>query len=219
MTGTHDKIRAEDQPDSTSAARAGHLFVLSAPSGAGKTTLCRLILPRLENMHFSVSYTTRPPRPGEIEGKDYHFISKQDFEKMIEKNLWAEWAKVHDNYYGTSSQDLQRDLDSGYDVLLDIDVKGMRQIVSRFPQTITIFIMPPSLRELQRRLEKRNSDGQKIIDRRLKTAAEEIALRHEYNYIIVNDSLDKAANRLLEVIENNRRPPGSGDNYNPESIS
>jgi guanylate kinase len=216
MPKADDKTRPENQPDSSASASTGRLFVISAPSGAGKTTLCRLILPRLENMHFSVSYTTRPPRPGETEGKDYHFISRQDFEKMIEKNLWAEWAKVHDNYYGTSCRDLQRDLESGYDVLLDIDVKGMRQIVSRFPQTITIFIMPPSLRELQRRLEKRNSDGQKIIDKRLKAAAEEIALRHEYDYIIVNDSLDKAAGRLLEVIENNRRPSGRKDNYNPK---
>lgn len=216
MPKTGDKTRPENQTDIPASARSGRLFVLSAPSGTGKTTLCRLILPRLENMRFSVSYTTRPPRPGEIEGKDYHFISRQGFDEMIEKNLWAEWAKVHDNYYGTSSQDLQRDLESGYDVLLDIDVKGMRQIVSKFPQTITIFIMPPSLRELQRRLEKRNSDGQKIIDKRLKAAAEEIALRHEYDYIIVNDSLDKAANRLLEVIDNNRGPSGRKDNYNPK---
>lgn len=192
--------------------KTGQLFVLSAPSGTGKTTLCRRILPKLENMLFSVSYTTRPPRPGETEGKDYHFISRAEFEQMIRENRWAEWAKVHDNYYGTCADDLNRDLAAGHDVLLDIDVRGARQIVARFAQSVTIFIMPPSLEDLRKRLEKRGSDDQQTIEKRLHAAAGEMACRHEYGYIIVNDRIERAAAELLAVIENNRQPVGCRSN-------
>lgn len=188
--------------------RTGRLFVLSAPSGTGKTTLCRRILPQLENIVFSVSYTTRPPRAGETDGKDYHFISAGRFEQMIREGRWAEWARVHDNYYGTSADDLARDLAAGYDVLLDIDVIGARQIVERFAECVTIFIMPPSLQDLRKRLEKRGSDDEQTIEKRLRAAAEEMASCHEYNYIIVNDRIERAAQELLAVIENNRQPVG-----------
>ncbi len=206
MTEPDAKNRSKKLPNSSAGGRTGRLFVLSAPSGTGKTTLCRRILPRLENMRFSVSYTTRPPRPGEISGKDYHFISRQVFEEMIRKNHWAEWAKVYDNYYGTSAKDIERDLASGYDILLDIDVNGMRQIISRFPQSVTIFIMPPSLEDLRHRLEKRGSDEAGVIDKRLKAATREIACRYEYGHIIVNDRVERAACQLLAVIENSRQP-------------
>ncbi|MFW6284187.1 MAG: guanylate kinase [Desulfosalsimonas sp.] len=195
--------------------RTGRLFVLSAPSGTGKTTLCRRILPQLESIVFSVSYTTRPPRVGETDGKDYHFISAARFEQMIRENRWAEWARVHDNYYGTSADDLARDLAAGFDVLLDIDVKGARQIIERFAQCVTIFIMPPSLDALRKRLEKRGSDDTLIIEKRLQAAAGEMACRHEYQYIIVNDRIERAAQELLAVIENNREPVGC--HFNPES--
>lgn len=195
--------------------RTGRLFVLSAPSGTGKTTLCRRILPRLERIVFSVSYTTRPPRAAETDGKDYHFISAASFEQMIRENRWAEWARVHDNYYGTSADDLDRDLAAGYDVLLDIDVRGARQIVERFTGSVTIFIMPPSLDDLRKRLEKRGSDDEQTIEKRLRAAAEEMACRHEYRYIIVNDRIERAAQELLTVIENNRQPVGC--HFNPDS--
>ncbi|MFW5930596.1 MAG: guanylate kinase [Desulfosalsimonas sp.] len=185
-------------------AKTGRLFILSAPSGTGKTTLCRRILSAFPDMKYSVSYTTRPPRNGEADGKDYHFISRQDFEQMIRENRWAEWAKVHENYYGTSADLLEKELYAGNDVLLDIDVNGARQIIRRFPESVPVFIMPPSMGELCRRLKKRDSDRPEVIEKRLRAAQEEMACRNEYRHVIVNDDLEETVEKLASLIEEYR---------------
>ncbi|MFW6333824.1 MAG: guanylate kinase [Desulfosalsimonas sp.] len=185
-------------------AKTGRLFILSAPSGTGKTTLCRRILSAFPDMKYSVSYTTRPPRNGEADGKDYHFISRQDFEQMIRENRWAEWAKVHENYYGTSADLLEKELYAGNDVLLDIDVNGARQIIRRFPESVPVFIMPPSMGELCRRPKKRDSDRPEVIEKRLRAAQEEMACRNEYRHVIVNDDLEETVEKLASLIEEYR---------------
>jgi guanylate kinase len=140
----------------------GHLFILSAPSGAGKTTLAKAVLDRFGHMLYSISYTTRKPRKGEQNGVDYHFITRDLFKKYINKGKWAEWAQVHGNYYGTSSEFIDKGLASGDDILLDIDVQGTRKIIERYPESITIFIMPPSLDTLRRRLQRRATDARRL---------------------------------------------------------
>lgn len=185
-------------------AKTGRLFILSAPSGAGKTTLCRRILSAFPDIRYSVSFTTRPPRNGETEGKDYHFISRQEFERMIRENRWAEWAKVHGNYYGTSADLLEEDLSKGRDVLLDIDVNGARQIIRRFPESMPIFIMPPSMDALRQRLKKRGSDPPEVIENRLRTAEKEIACSNEYRHVIVNDDLEETVEKLTALIKSYR---------------
>ncbi len=190
--------------------RAGVLYVISAPSGAGKSTLCGEIRHRFPKMHYSVSRTTRAPRPGETHGVDYFFISREEFETGIAENRWAEWAKVHDNYYGTSARDIDAGLSSGKDILLDIDVQGARQIVKRYPGAVTIFIMPPSMEELRHRLESRATDSPQTIDKRLKNAVGEMAQRHEYRHIIINDDLKQAVDRLVALIAS----PKSGKTSN-----
>ena len=182
----------------------GHLFILSAPSGAGKSTLCRAVLKRFPDILYSISYTTRPPREGERDGVDYHFIADDEFEKGIARNRWAEWAKVHNNYYGTSADLLNRALAGGQDILLDIDVQGMRQIVKRYPAGITIFIMPPSLEILRLRLEKRGTDSPEIIALRLKNAQKEMALKDQYRHLVTNAQLTDAVAELLGIFEKYR---------------
>ncbi len=178
----------------------GALFIISAPSGAGKTTLCHYVRERFTDMVYSVSYTTRSPRPGEQQGADYHFISEDEFECGIRNSQWAEWAKVHDNHYGTSAVFLDHVLGQGGNVLLDIDVQGTRQILKRYPQAVTMFIMPPSLDELRIRLLDRAADSPETIAKRLKNAALEMALSHQYRHIIVNDLLDDAVEQLVSII-------------------
>jgi len=182
----------------------GRLFILSAPSGAGKTTLRYAILDRFPEMIYSVSYTTRKPRPGEKNGKDYYFIAKEDFEKKIEKDQWAEWAKVHGNYYGTPAEFLDKGLAMGFEILLEIDVQGAILILERYPESITIFIMPPSLKILKQRLEQRGADSEEVIENRLLNAEKELAQKNIYHHIIVNDQLPKAIEELVSVIEKYR---------------
>ncbi|MDM8540794.1 guanylate kinase [Desulfococcaceae bacterium HSG9] len=179
----------------------GVLFIISAPSGAGKTTLCRYVRERFTDMVYSISYTTRALRPGDVEGADYYFITKDEFERGILNSQWAEWAEVHGNYYGTSATFLDRILNKGGKVLLDIDVQGSQQILKCHPQAVTIFIMPPSLDELRSRLQNRASDSPEIIAKRIKNAILEMEMRHQYRHIIVNDRLNDAVERLLSVIE------------------
>jgi len=176
------------------------LFVVSAPSGAGKTTLCRAMLRRFPKLAYSVSYTTRPPRRGERHGVDYFFISTEDFRKGIDAGAWAEWANVHGNYYGTSLRQIETNLAAGRDMLLDIDVQGACQIVEKFPLSITIFIMPPSLEVLAERIRARRTDSRAVIARRLANARREIAKKDCYRYCIVNDRLDAAKESLAAVI-------------------
>ncbi len=178
----------------------GNLFILSAPSGAGKTTLCRALLERFPDIVYSISYTTRPPRGNEINGKDYFFIEKNVFEDKIKQGDWAEWAEVHGNYYGTSRQFLVASMEKGVDILLDIDVQGTRRILEHFPDSVTIFIMPPSMDILRIRLESRATDSQEVIQRRLRDARKEIEQRHIYRHIIINDKLEDAVNSLIRIV-------------------
>ncbi len=186
-------------------SRRGYLFILSAPSGAGKTTLCRAVRKRFADLRYSVSHTTRSPRAGETDGIDYFFMPKNRFKEGIARGRWAEWAQVHGNYYGTSAEFLDGELAAGSDVLLDIDVQGACQIVQRYPQSITIFVMPPSLEVLRQRLEARGSDSPQSMALRLDNAAKEMAKKSAYQHVIVNDSLPQAIDELILLIGSYRQ--------------
>lgn len=185
-------------------AARGHLFIVSAPSGAGKTTLCQALMQRFPDLWYSVSYTTRLPRSGERDGVDYHFISVAEFTAGRQKGQWAEWACVHGNYYGTSAAVLQQGLDAGRDILLDIDVQGMRQIVKRFPESVTIFVMPPSLEILRQRLARRCTDSRQQIEQRMETAKQEMAGKDQYRHVIVNDDLSRAIETIVGLVQGYR---------------
>src|SRR5512137_512938 len=154
--------------------RQGVLFIISAPSGAGKTTLCKEVVDIFQNLRHSVSYTTRSPRPGEVHGRDYIFVSPAEFEKMISAGEFAEWAEVHGNLYGTAIKTLDEYRSRGIDVILDIDCQGARQLKERYGEGVFIFILPPSFHELRRRLDVRNSDSDEVKERRIRNAADEI---------------------------------------------
>jgi guanylate kinase len=184
--------------------KKGRLFIISAPSGAGKTTLRRSVLERFTDMLYSVSYTTRPPRNGEQHRIDYYFISQKEFKKGINSGKWAEWAEVHGSYYGTSAEFLDSGLAAGKDILLDIDVQGTIQILKRYPDTITIFVMPPSLQILRQRLELRGTDSKEVIERRLCNAQGEMNQKGVYHHVIVNDDLKTARQQLISLIQKYR---------------
>ncbi len=186
--------------------RKGRLFVISAPSGTGKTTLCRLLMDAFKGISYSVSHTTRKPREGEVQGKDYHFVSIPDFERMIHDGGLVEWAKVHDNYYGTSLAFITDSLENGRDILLDIDVQGAANIRTAYPEAVTIFIMPPSLDALKERLEKRGTDRPEVIATRLGNAVTEMARKEFYTHVIVNDCLETAKNELFSVVRSYLEP-------------
>ena len=194
------KIHPLTENEKPAPQHRGHLFILAAPSGAGKTTLCKAILNRYRDMLYSVSYTTRAPRPGEVNGVDYYFISKEKFIKDIENNKWAEWAQVHGNFYGTPAEFLNKSLSKGQDVLLDIDIQGTVQVLDRYADTITFFILPPSLEILKKRLESRGTDSAGTISARLVNAKEEISKKNLYHHVIVNDQLSSAVSELLSII-------------------
>ena len=184
--------------------KRGHLFIISAPSGAGKTTLVKAVLQQFRDVLYSISYTTRKPRVEERDGIDYHFISKQDFKKGIHKGRWAEWAEVYGNYYGTSAEFIEKSLSSGCDILLDIDVQGTLQILKHYPDSVTIFIMPPSMNALRKRLEMRGSDSQAVIEKRLLHARKEMTQKKMYRHIIVNDVLSEAIKELSAIFKKYR---------------
>jgi guanylate kinase len=179
---------------------AGTLFVVSAPSGAGKTTLVHRLIASDPLLRLSVSYTTRAPRPGEQNGVHYHFVSPAQFRTMVENGAFLEWAEVHGNYYGTARAWVEAELTAGRDVLLEIDWQGARQIKARFPACVTIFILPPSFAELEARLRKRASDSDAVIAKRLANAHEELRHVHEFEYAIINDRLDVATQELIAVV-------------------
>jgi guanylate kinase len=181
-------------------SRRGTLFVVSAPSGAGKTTLCREIRLRLPDLAYSVSVTTRPPRPGEIDGADFRFVGAPEFRAMLARGEFAEWATVHGNLYGTRARALEDALTTGRDVLLDIDTQGAAQLRARYPDAVLIFILAPSVKELEQRLRERRSDMDADIERRLVRAREEIALWRQYDYLIVNRDVKEAMEQLESII-------------------
>jgi len=178
----------------------GSIFIVSAPSGAGKTTLCKKIVNTVDKLRQSVSFTTRKPRKGEVNGVDYSFISRGKFGKMIERGDFVEWAEVHGNLYGTSGERLENILDSGSDVILDIDTQGANQIRKSFSGGIFIFILPPSMGALRQRLENRGSNSKEDTERRLKRAADEIRDYDKYDYVIVNDILKNSLRKLESII-------------------
>lgn len=185
-------------------SKSAHLFIIAAPSGAGKTTLCHEVRKRFSDMLYSISYTTRPLRKGEQEGVDYHFITAGDFEDGIADGKWAEWASVHGNYYGTSANFLDKGLADGQDILLDIDVQGTRQILEHYPNSVAIFILPPSLEVLEQRLIARGTDSAQNISVRLQNAKKEMAQKDIFHHTIVNDQLSKAISQLISIIQGYR---------------
>lgn len=182
---------------------AANLFIISSPSGAGKSTLLNRLFNELSEKHsmmFSISHTTRGMRPGETNGKEYHFVSTEEFKKMIERKAFLEWAQVFDNFYGTSRETIEKSLSNGTDVFLDIDWQGARQIKEQFPAVRTIFILPPSLKILKERLIGRNQDSAEVIENRMNKAQNEIIHYDEYDYVIVNDDLNDAYEQLKSII-------------------
>ena len=182
------------------AQTRGNLFILSAPSGAGKSSLIGALLKKHSDMKVSVSHTTRSPRPGEENGVHYHFVSVDEFKALIEKNDFFEWAQVFDNYYGTSKQAIESQLDAGIDVFLDIDWQGAQQVRKIMPSVQTIFILPPSKAELEQRLNNRGQDSADVIASRMAKAQSETSHFNEYDFVIVNDDFDTAFGDIETIV-------------------
>ena len=178
----------------------GILFIVSAPSGAGKTSLVSALLASNKEIDLSVSYTSRPPRPGETDGKDYHFVSRETFLDMDKHGDFLESAEVYGNLYGTSQSWLKSKTDNGRDILLEIDWQGATQVRNKFPGCIGIFILPPSLKALEDRLNGRKQDSAEVIARRIASAKEDVAHVAEFDYVIINDKLDEALQQLNAVV-------------------
>jgi len=185
-------------------SRRGTLFVVSAPSGAGKTTLCRELRERVPGLAYSVSVTTRTPRPGEVQGHDFRFVTETEFRAMLARDEFAEWATVHGNSYGTRARPVEEALARGQDVLLDIDTQGAAKLRSRYPEAVLIFIVAPSMAELEQRLRERRSDGDQEIARRLRRARDEVALWRMYDYLVVNQDVKEALEQLAAIIQAER---------------
>ncbi|HMT80197.1 MAG TPA: guanylate kinase [Azonexus sp.] len=183
---------------------AGNLYVVAAPSGAGKTTLVRLLLEQEAAVQLSISYTTRAPRVGEVNGREYHFVDATEFQAMIAREEFLEWAEVHGNFYGTSKKWIADQLAADRDVLLEIDWQGAQQVRKLFPQAIGVFILPPSMDELTRRLTGRGTDSADVISRRLAAAQAEMRHVGEFDYVIINDQLARALDDLRAVVRASR---------------
>jgi guanylate kinase len=183
---------------------AGNLYVVAAPSGAGKTTLVRLLLEQEAAVQLSISYTTRAPRVGEVNGREYHFVDATEFQAMIAREEFLEWAEVHGNFYGTSKKWIADQLAADRDVLLEIDWQGAQQVRKLFQQAIGIFILPPSMDELTRRLTGRGTDSAEVISRRLAAAQAEMRHVGEFDYVIINDQLTQALDDLRVVVRASR---------------
>ena len=177
----------------------GVLYIVSAPSGAGKTSLVKALLKTDPAIRLSVSYTTRPPRPGETDGRDYHFVDRQRFETMLAEGEFLEHAEVYGNFYGTSKGSISRDLNAGRDILLEIDWQGAAQVRAHFPESASIFILPPSFNALRIRLKGREQDSEEVIERRLAAAAHDVAHADAFDYIMVNDDFDHALQDLVAI--------------------
>jgi len=189
----------ETRQGKAATPQPGILFVVSAPSGAGKTTLCKEIVDFFPSLRQSISFTTRPARAGEIDGVDYHFVDAERFRAMVAAGEFAEWAEVHGNYYGTALSTLHAASRAGEDVLLDIDCQGARQLKASVEQAVYIFILPPDMAELERRLRGRNTDSEAVIRRRLENAKAEIAQSSWYDYQVINDNIEQALGKLKTI--------------------
>ncbi|OQA33839.1 MAG: Guanylate kinase [Betaproteobacteria bacterium ADurb.Bin341] len=182
----------------------GTLYVIAAPSGAGKTTLVRLLLQQDLRLHLSISFTTRPPRPGEEHGREYHFVPADEFRAMNERGDFLEWAEVHGHFYGTSRAWIETQINGGNDVLLEIDWQGARQVRTLFPNAVSVFILPPEADALSARLTSRGTDSEEVIARRLASAKEEMRHVEEFDYVIINDALDEALGDLCAIVRASR---------------
>src|SRR6202142_3362914 len=180
----------------------GRLYVVAAPSGAGKTSLVKALMEREPRIQFSVSYTTRRPRPNEIPGRDYHFVSPERFQEMIANHEFLEHAQVFDNSYGTGVHTVQEALSNGEQLLLEIDWQGARQVRARIPEAVSIFILPPSRAALEQRLKGRSTDTDEVIQRRLRDAAEDLGHWNEFVYVVINDRFEQAIEDLQAIVEN-----------------
>jgi guanylate kinase len=188
----------------TAMTSAGNLIVVSAPSGAGKTTLVRMLIERDPLVRHSVSYTTRPPRPGEQDGREYNFIDIATFAAMRDRGDFLEWAEVHGNFYGTSRVWLAEQMQAGSDMLLEIDWQGAQQVRRLFPAAVTIFVLPPSVAELERRLRGRGQDAEDVIQRRVAAALGEMRHVGEFDFAIINNDLHVALDDLVAAVRASR---------------
>lgn len=191
----------------------GVLLVISGFSGAGKGTVVKKLLEKNSNLWLSVSMTTRSPREGEVEGESYYFVSKEKFEDTIANDGLLEHAAYADNYYGTPRKHVEEHMDSGVDVLLEIETKGALQVKKKFPNAILVFITPPSAKELKRRLTGRGTETEEVINKRLKIAAKEADIINEYDYIIVNDTVEQCCEDILELIKVSHSMPSANDEF------
>jgi len=176
------------------------LFIISAPSGTGKTSLCKEVIRNLSNLTSSVSYTTRKPRSGEMDGRDYFFVSPEKFQHMLGQGLFVEWTEIYGNRYGTSKAFIERLMKDQVDILFDIDSRGARKILELYPEGISIFVLPPSLQELKKRLISRGTDSPETITSRLKLAEQEMEDAGFYQYTVVNDSFEEAVKKLKSIV-------------------
>jgi len=191
-------------PPRSSMDRRGILFIISAPSGTGKTTLCKQLATNLPGLWHSISYTTRKPRPGEKDGQDYYFIGEETFRELVARNEFVEWAHVYGHLYGTPWKSLTEKIDQGIDVLLEIDVQGAMQVKKRFEDSVSIFILPPSMTVLRARLKARASDTPEEIQRRLHKVKEEVWSYREYSYIVRNEDLGRSLHDLESIFWSER---------------
>ena len=180
--------------------RKGLLVVVSGPSGAGKGTICQALLEKATGLAYSVSATTRQPREGEIDGESYYFLTAAAFEEMIESDALLEWAKVYDNYYGTPLKKIEEKLAAGEDILLEIDTQGAMKVQEKFPDGVYIFILPPSLAELERRIRGRDTETEEVLEKRLGAAVDEIRAGRRYKYVVTNDEVGKAVETIFGIL-------------------
>ncbi|MCX7626024.1 MAG: guanylate kinase [Candidatus Sumerlaeaceae bacterium] len=180
------------------------LIVLSSPSGGGKSTVCRALLEADPRLEYSVSVTSRPPRPGEVNGRDYWFVSEDEFCRLIEADAFYEWAKVHDNYYGTRRDIVEEKQARGRDVVMDLDVVGGLSIKKQSDRAVLIYVLPPSLKILEQRLRARGTDSETVIQKRLRNARQEINFAEKYDYVVINENLDQTVATIRKIIEAQR---------------
>lgn len=182
----------------------GSLFIITGPSGTGKGTLLREVMQTLDRLYFSVSATTRAPRPGEEDGVHYHFLSREQFEELVARDRFLEYARYAENYYGTPLDPVLEQMEQGRDVILEIELQGALQVMARMPEAVTVFIAPPSFAELESRLRGRGTETEEVIRTRLELARKECAAMNAFRYVVVNDRVEEAADRLRAVILSQR---------------